>query len=91
MGSLSHFCTAKPALAVCFAPRCNKQRLGCTAAPDEPHYLKPSRLLVQTYSAPTWRTEDPAAWIFDTPLNGAKLLCRISSGKFFSEAESVSR
>ena len=64
---------------------------GCTAAPDEPHYLKPSRLLVPIYRAPMWRTENLVTSIFGTPLNGAKLLCRISSGKFFSEAALVSR
>ena len=64
---------------------------GCTAAPYEQHYLKPSRLLVPIYRAPMWRTENLVTSIFVTPLNGAKLLCRISSGKFFSEALSVSR
>ena len=38
-----------------------------------------------------WRTENLVPSIFGTPLNGAKLLCRISSGKFFSEAALVSR
>jgi hypothetical protein len=64
---------------------------GCTAALDEQHYLKPSRLLVPIYRAPMWRTENPVRLTFGMSLNGAKLLCRISSGKFFSEALSVSR
>ena len=38
-----------------------------------------------------WRTENLVTSIFGTPLNGAKLLCRISSGKFFSETVPVSR
>jgi len=38
-----------------------------------------------------WRAENPITSILGTPLNGAKLLCRIFSGKFFSEAVLVSR
>jgi hypothetical protein len=58
MAALSHFYSEKPALAVSFAPRCNKQRMVAPQPPDEPHYLKPSRLLVPIYRAPMRRTEN---------------------------------
>jgi len=57
-GRFVAFLQRKTSACCMLRPALQQTAHGCTAAPDEPHYLKPSRLLVPIYRAPMRRTEN---------------------------------